>query len=224
MIWTVNETSTIETNRVTAKIRFFFLIHVLQTYFKRFLFPNFHFTIATVPFVPVMDLIAEGRTGIEALREKSAPYARKAWTVMSGAYREYPFTGAVVYYSLVQTGPANLLRPQVTGYRATMTGIPYDDLTNRRSIFSNQVHYILLRDKYSQTGILIEEKQALARQIRPVVENEMHLAEQFYQLAMEDPRTGFESSNHYFYVPNDLLEKIINYRQILDELNNHIKR
>ena len=47
---------------------------------------------------------------------------------MSDAFRQYPFHISVVYTSPVQWGPANVLYPSKTGYKATMWGMPYDDL------------------------------------------------------------------------------------------------
>ncbi len=280
---------------------------------------NCSWEIAAVPFVPVMDLVAEHCSNLtssgvdgylmswslggypspnleipqlfdrkpvpskdEVLDElalkrygkEGAPEARKAWTLMSNAYREYPFTGAVVYYSPVQIGPANLLRPQATAYRATMSGIPYDDLARWRSIFppdifaqqyekmatgfaeaipvlekavklsdgnpdvlaelryakvirihfasvANQVRYVLLRNQYNAPGLKVSEKKELARQIRPIVEDEMQLARQLYDLTLVDSCIGFESANQYFYVPNDLLEKIISCRRIINDLDNN---
>lgn len=82
----------------------------------------------------VLDEMAVDRYG-----EKGAPLARKAWTQISEAYREYPFSGAVLYYSPVQIGVANLLRAQNSGYHASMTGFPYDDLKQWRSIYPADV-------------------------------------------------------------------------------------
>ena len=54
--------------------------------------------------------------------------ARKAWTAFSTAFQQYPFDCAVLYLCPVHVGPANPLYLEKTGYAATMTGIPYDDL------------------------------------------------------------------------------------------------
>ncbi|MEA3365910.1 MAG: hypothetical protein U9Q79_09760 [Candidatus Hydrogenedentes bacterium] len=74
-----------------------------------------------------LDEVAYERFGGEG-----APQARKAWTLMSDAFREYPFHISVVYTSPVQCGPANPVYPSKTGYSATMWGIPYDDLDGWR--------------------------------------------------------------------------------------------
>jgi hypothetical protein len=74
-----------------------------------------------------LDSLASERFGAEG-----GPVARKAWTDISEAFREYPFHIGVVYTSPVQCGPANPLYAAKTGYKATMWGIPYDDLDGWR--------------------------------------------------------------------------------------------
>ncbi|MCL2119360.1 MAG: hypothetical protein FWH27_13140 [Planctomycetaceae bacterium] len=279
---------------------------------------NCTWEIAAVPYVPVMDLIAEHcsnlaacdidgmlmswtlggypspnleipklfdrtpvppqETVLDELAEErygsaGAPLARKAWTLMSNAYREYPYSGGVVYCAPVQMGPANLFRPTPTGYRATMVGIPYDDLGAWRGHYppeifaaqfkkvsmgfaegieqlaravelapkphnydieaelryakvvrihfesvANQVHYVLLRDENARPETPIARKAEIRNQTRQLLESEIALTKELYQLTLEDSSIGFESTNQYFYVPNDLLEKLISCRRILESV------
>ena len=51
----------------------------------------------------------------------------------------------------------------------------------------------------------------------PVFEEEIDLALMLYRIVCRDSKVGFEASNHYYYTPNDLLEKVINCRHILEE-------
>ena len=280
---------------------------------------NCTWEIAAVPFVPLMDLIAEhcsnltaknvdgyllswslggypspnleipqlfdvipipskdevlNKLALKRYGSEGASLARKAWTIMSDAYREYPYSGGVVYYAPVQMGPANLFRPQATGYRASMTGIPYDDLNSWRSIYpaeifaqqfekmasgfaeaipilekaalyadknhcasvrdelryakvvkihfasvANQVRFVMLRDELALLDTNPEKMRELKAQMNTLLENEIELTRELYFLAREDSRIGFEPSNQYFYVPNDLLEKIISCQQISDKKN-----
>ena len=71
----------------------------------------------------VLDELAHRHYG-----HQGAANARSAWRQFSNAYQEYPYHIAVVYFSPMQLGPANLLYEHSTGYRATMVGIPYDDV------------------------------------------------------------------------------------------------
>jgi hypothetical protein len=38
------------------------------------------------------------------------------------------------------------------------------------------------------------------------------------ELAAEDPTVGFEASNHYYYTPHLLRERVLNCRRLLEEL------
>jgi len=63
-----------------------------------------------------------------------------------------------------------------------------------------------------------EEREALIRQMRQSALDEIAIARRVFTLAQEDSRVGFEASNHYYYLPIDLVEKVINCRYILDHV------
>ena len=90
------------------------------------------------PTGPTVDTVLDGLAR-ERFGPEGAPHARKAWTLMSDAFRQYPFHISVVYTSPVQIGPANPMYPSKTGYRATMWGIPYDDLDRWRGPYPRAV-------------------------------------------------------------------------------------
>lgn len=71
--------------------------------------------------------------------EACAPLVIAAWEQFSAALREFPFHIDVVYQAPQQFGPANLCYREPTGYRATMTGFPYDDLEGWRGIYPPEV-------------------------------------------------------------------------------------
>jgi hypothetical protein len=273
--------------------------------------------IASVPYLPVMDLVAEhchnlasvkldamligwtmggypspnfdlaarmGRTPTpdvntaldtvarERFGPEGAPHARKAWTVMSDAFRQYPFHISVVYTSPVQCGPANALYPSKTGYKATMWGIPYDDLDGWRGPYppevfaaqfekiaegwrpgiaelqvaiekappelrseaqadlrlaraaainfqsvANQTRFILARDALANPSDALspEQRHRLRVEIKQRLESEIVLARHLFTLTREDSRIGFEPSCQYFYLPLDLVEKVVNCRWLL---------
>jgi hypothetical protein len=79
----------------------------------------------------------EATRGVAARRygEGQAEAVLKAWRQFSEAIAEYPYHGGVVYASPHHAGPANLLWARPTGYRATMVGIPYDDLASWRAVY-----------------------------------------------------------------------------------------
>lgn len=69
----------------------------------------------------------------------AAPTMVSAWEEISTAFSEFPYNGGVVYNAPLQMGPANLLWAKPTGYRATMVGIPYDDLDAWRVIYPPEI-------------------------------------------------------------------------------------
>jgi hypothetical protein len=274
--------------------------------------------IASVPYLPVMDLVAEhirnlstfkldgmligwtmggypspnfqladrlsgdpaaaGSAALDALAHerfgaKGAPHARKAWSLMSAAFREYPFHVSVVYTAPVQIGPANPLYPLHTGYKATMWGMPYDDVDRWRGPYpsevlasqfekvakgwnagieelrvavqstplsrrgaveadlryaraaainfqsvANQTRFITARSALSTSArpLSEQERQRVLAEIKRLLESEIALARQLFTLTREDSRIGFEPSCQYFYLPLDLVEKVINCRWLLE--------
>ncbi|MCC7083486.1 MAG: hypothetical protein IT427_00600 [Pirellulales bacterium] len=277
--------------------------------------------IASLPFIPIMDLVAEHCKNLAAAKlngmmigwtmggypspnfelakrfnrtpapdiaasldqfaldrfgSEGAANARHAWTQMSDAYRQFPFHLNVAYTAPMQQGPANPIYAQKTGYRATMWGIPYDDLDlwrgpYPREVFASQFEKMAAmwrpgimelnqavekapahrRDevradlRYAQAAAikfqsvanqasLIIARDALADSSKPLtaderqhmiagskcrLESEISLAHELFTLTQEDSRIGFEPSCQYFYLPLDLVEKVINCRWLLDRLD-----
>ncbi len=67
--------------------------------------------------------VAQSRFG-----ETLSPIMVKTWKQITQAFKEYPFHIQAVYQSPVHVGPSNPLWNIPTGYAATMTGFPYDDV------------------------------------------------------------------------------------------------
>ncbi len=63
---------------------------------------------------------------------------------------------------------------------------------------ANQARFILAR--------AAGRRDELARLAR----SEARLARALYDLTLDDSRIGFESSNQYYYMPLDLVEKVVN--------------
>jgi hypothetical protein len=62
------------------------------------------------------------------------------------------------------------------------------------------------------------QTEALRQQMRQAVASELALAKELYQLVKEDSRIGFEPSCQYFYLPLDLVEKVVNCRWLLESI------
>jgi hypothetical protein len=216
-------------------------------------------------------------TALQAVAERhfgpqAAPLVRQAWTKFSRAFREYPYSGAVLYNAPQQMGPANLLYGQPTRYSAMRVGIPYDDLNGWRGPYppqnfaaqfqkvadgwaeglvdleaaqslvpadlraaavadlrvahaaqlhfasvANQTRFIMVRD-----ALLAAQEDANTdserQKLTSILDREIELAKRLFQLASADSRLGYEASNQYYYVPLDLVEKVID----CDYLKSHI--
>ena len=48
------------------------------------------------------------------------------------------------------------------------------------------------------------------------LKGEIELARRLYAIQTRDSRIGYEATNHYFYVPVDLAEKVLNCRDLLE--------
>ncbi len=211
--------------------------------------------------------IAESRYGKEAASD-----AMGAWSQLSKAFSEYPFDAGYVYKGPTQCGPANLLYPEPTGYRATMVGFPYDDVEGWRGRYpaevlaaqfakmakgwedgladykralskidtpveranaggdlivaeaaglhfdsvANQIQFVLARNALLSGKLSTADRNAKVNLIRKIAEDEIDNARRLFTLTREDSRIGFEASNHYYYLPLDLVEKVINCEYILN--------
>jgi hypothetical protein len=199
-----------------------------------------------------------------------APHARKAWTLFSQGFAEFPYHASVLYNGPQQLGPANLLFAKPTGYRATMVGFPYDDLPSWRGPYPADVFIAQLKKLTTlwQSGLteLQLATDATPPDRRPTAQSDLRLARaaflhfqstanqsefiqsrtkvlrdpkgsadaletlhtlllaesrnarDLYYLQLQDPRIGFEASNHYYYLPQDLQEKFLNSQHLLDTL------
>ncbi|MBN2475261.1 MAG: hypothetical protein JXB62_11670 [Pirellulales bacterium] len=216
----------------------------------------------------VLDAVARERFGPEG-----ASHARRAWTAMSDAFRQYPYGGGVLYRCPVQLGPSNLLHRRPTGYASTMVGLPYDDLDGWRGPYpaevfagqfekvaagwqggieelraavkktppelreaaegelrvaraarlhfrsvANQARFVLHRNALAagDRTMATPERRRHMEALRRVVEDEVALARELFTLTRQDSRIGFEASNQYYYLPLDLVEKVVNCRWVLD--------
>jgi hypothetical protein len=77
---------------------------------------------------------------------------------------------------------------------------------------ANQARFVMARDRLgtaSATAAAIDE-------IESMLKSELDLARRLYAIQTNDSRIGFEATNHYFYTPMDLAEKVLNCRELLD--------
>ncbi|HQK77065.1 MAG TPA: hypothetical protein PKZ25_12785, partial [Candidatus Hydrogenedentes bacterium] len=83
---------------------------------------------------------------------------------------------------------------------------------------ANQARFVMARDALAGSGEALapEQRDRHLTELRRALESEIDLARQLFTLTREDSRIGFEPSCQYFYLPLDLVEKVINCRWLLD--------
>lgn len=214
----------------------------------------------------ILSAVASQRYGRDA-----APAMVEAWKKFSTAFQEFPY-GVAIYTIPTQHGPANLLRLQPTGFRASMILFPYDDLKTwsgayppsvvfqqfnklsgqwqeglaafergmnkvpdtKRSLAlkdlgvagtcynhfkstANQVQFYLLRERLRRADG--EETLEILGRMKEITEDEIELAKRQFQIARRDSMIAYEASNHYYYRPLDLGEKILNCHDVIAQIS-----
>ena len=84
---------------------------------------------------------------------------------------------------------------------------------------ANQIEFYLLRDGAFTASGGAESARARLR-MREIASEEIQLAKKQYLIARQHSILGYEASNHYYYRPLDLVEKVMNCQQVLDALDN----
>jgi hypothetical protein len=81
---------------------------------------------------------------------------------------------------------------------------------------TNQVKFVMKRDALLQKQGSTPPTQ-LTQELNSLLEDEIQLAKRLFQLSCKDSRLGYEASNHYYYVPLDLVEKCLNCAQLREQ-------
>jgi hypothetical protein len=84
---------------------------------------------------------------------------------------------------------------------------------------ANQARFVLARDRLLAAADDAARASCRA-ELCGIVRAELKTTKQLLPLVRADSRIGYESSNQYFYIPQDLLEKVLCCRAVLDELGN----
>jgi hypothetical protein len=122
-------------------------------------------------------------------------------------------------------------RPGVAEMRLAVDGAPTDrrdevqaDLRYAKAAaitfqsVANQARFVIARDSLANTSTSPDARRRLRDDVARLLESEIDLARQLFTLTREDSRIGFEPSCQYFYLPLDLVEKVINCRWVLSRL------
>jgi hypothetical protein len=91
---------------------------------------------------------------------------------------------------------------------AETIAIHYGSIVNQIRFINSREMLPIHANKQTQLASVAEMERLLR--------SEIALAKRMCVLQGRDARLGFEATNHYFYVPIDLIEKVINCRDLLD--------
>ena len=80
---------------------------------------------------------------------------------------------------------------------------------------ANQAEFVVARDALAAAASG-EAATPLIAKLEQILQDEIRLAKSLYEIQQRDSRFGYEASNHYFYVPIDLAEKVINCRDLIE--------
>jgi hypothetical protein len=83
---------------------------------------------------------------------------------------------------------------------------------------ANQARFVIARDALVAARN-DEEAVGHRKDLIAILDREIDLARRMFELSSADSRLGYEASNHYFYVPLDLVEKVINCGDLKARLN-----
>jgi hypothetical protein len=82
---------------------------------------------------------------------------------------------------------------------------------------ANQVRFVQFRDALASDSLDAAEGEESLANVRKIIADEIGLTKRLCRLALEDSRIGFEASNHYYYYPLDLVEKVVNCEYLMNE-------
>jgi hypothetical protein len=80
---------------------------------------------------------------------------------------------------------------------------------------ANQAKFVLARRKLNDARTA-DEANAQLLTLAKTLNDEIVQAQILHRIQSRDSRIGFEASNQYYYVPEDLIEKILNCRDLLE--------
>ena len=82
---------------------------------------------------------------------------------------------------------------------------------------ADQARFVMARERRTKAGTP-DQRQSATHEMREIVQRELSTAKALLPLVLADSRIGYECSNHYFYIPQDVREKILCCRAILEQL------
>jgi len=81
---------------------------------------------------------------------------------------------------------------------------------------ADQARFVLARRAYREAKEPAEALRLLDS-LRGIALSEIRSARELLSVVRDDARMGFEASNHYYYLPGDLAEKVLNCRAVIED-------
>jgi len=84
---------------------------------------------------------------------------------------------------------------------------------------ANQARFVIARDKLANASAALsaDERGRLRAEIERCAQAEIGLARELFPLIGQDSRIGYEPTCQYFYLPLDLVEKVVNCQWLLEQ-------
>jgi hypothetical protein len=83
---------------------------------------------------------------------------------------------------------------------------------------ADQAQFVQTREALARPNLPKEEREELKATVRRLLQAEARRARELYFLQRQDSRIGFEASNHYYYLPQDLEEKFLNCQWLMETM------
>ena len=143
-----------------------------------------------------------------------------------GGLKERSHESTEIFWS---DAPCVLWKPGLEKFRKGLTLVPPHEQAKARNDFgiaetcylhfqsvANQIRFCRKRQELrTATG---EDRADVAAQMTSIAEKEIELAMRQYKIAKKDSRIAYEASNHYYYRPLDLIEKVLNCKYLIRKL------
>jgi len=153
-----------------------------------------------------LEVVAQQRAG-----QQMASALVAYWTRCSEAFSQYPYHIGTVYNGPQHMGPANLLYATRTGYRATMVGLPYDDLKSWRSVYPPEI----FAQQFDTMGKGFQEAVDALKEAMAQIQSQGNFTEDHLDHLLQEIRIGSACSLHFRSVANQV--RFVLFRdQILD--------
>jgi len=85
---------------------------------------------------------------------------------------------------------------------------------------ANQARFVIARDALLSDTLSENQKSEVKKEIDALLTDEIALSKALWKITAFDSRIGFEATNQYYYVEQDLIEKVINCEYIRQHILN----